>query len=368
MRITGTRLKAPTFIIFAVLLAGCSEPQDATDNTAGSRARPAKIVELQPSNAGLRRTYPGTLAASQQADLAFRVSGQLVELPAISGERVKAGDLLARLDPTDFENTIAGLQARFDLAKTQLDQARELLKKNLSSQLLFDQAESEFKSARAALQQAKDNLRYTRLQAPFDGVIARVGIENHQPVQAQAPIIQIRTDNELDIQFSVPESLLARLRRVDDPAVIAAFCGKVRFATHPGQTFRACHKEHESVPDPLTRNYAATFTLDRITDFYVLPGMTATIELDFSAFRASQARQSLSAPVEAVFSEENKKWLWTVDADMRARKTAVEVGRIAGGKIEITSNLPPGTKIVAAGVAYIREGMPVKPFVKQRGL
>ena len=147
MRITGTRLKASTFIIFAVLLAGCSEPQDATDNTAGSRAPggdrtglnlPAKIVVLQPSNAGLRRTYPGTLAASQQADLAFRVSGQLIELPAISGERVKAGDLLARLDPTDFENTIAGLQARFDLAKTQLDQARELLKKNLSSQLLFD--------------------------------------------------------------------------------------------------------------------------------------------------------------------------------------------------------------------------------------
>jgi len=224
MGITGTRLKTLTFIIFAVLLAGCSEPQDAPDNTAGSSARPAKIVELQPSNAGLRRTYPGTLAASQQADLAFRVSGQLVELPAISGERVKAGDLLARLDPTDFENTIAGLQARFDLAKTQLDQARELLRKNLSSQLLFDQAESEFKSAQAALQQAKDNLRYTQLKAPFDGVIARVGIENYQPVQAQAPIIQIRTVNErhLDGGHSVDSRrhlLLRPARQTGRPGV-----------------------------------------------------------------------------------------------------------------------------------------------------
>lgn len=367
MRITGTRLTA-SILTIAALLTGCSELQEADKQPPEAAARPAKIVALKANTSGLRRTYPGTLAASQQADLAFRVGGQLVELPSSAGEHIKAGDLLARLDPTNFENTVAGLQARFDLTKTQLEQARELLKKNLSSQLLFDQAQSEFKSARAALQQAKDNLRYTQLKAPFDGVISRVSIENYQPVQAQAPIIQIRTDNDLEIQFSVPESLLARLRRVEDPAVIAAFCGKVRFATHPDRTFSACYKEHESVPDPLTRNYAAAFTIDRITDFVVLPGMTATIELDFSAFLANHAEQSLSAPVEAVFAEEGQKWLWAVDADMKARKTAVDVGRIAGGRIEITSTLSPGTKIIAAGVAYIREGMPVKPLVKQRGL
>lgn len=367
MRITITQLTALTFLIWA-FLASCSESQDEPDRTSDSSARPAKIVALQTSSAGLRRTYPGTLAASQQADLAFRVSGQLIELPALSGEHVKAGDLLARLDPTDFENTVAERQARFDLATTQLDQLRELLKKNLSSHLRFDQAHSEFKAAQAALQQAKDNLRYTKLKAPFDSVVARVSIENHQPVQAQAPVIQIRTDNELEIQFSVPESLLAKLRRVEDPAVIAGFCGKVRFATHPSQSFRACHKEHESVPDPLTRNYAAAFKLDAITDFVALPGMTATIELDFSAFLASHAAKSLSAPVEAVFAEDGKKWLWVVDTDMKARKTAVGVGRIAAGQIEITSALPPDTKIIAAGVAYIREGMPVKPIVKQRGL
>jgi RND family efflux transporter MFP subunit len=367
MHIAGHRLTTSIFTIVA-LLSGCSEPQDTGNEGMGSTARPAKIVALEANTSGLRRTYPGTLAASQQADLAFRVSGQLIELPALSGGRVTSGEVLARLDPTDFENTVAGLEARFDLAKTQLQQARELLKKNLSSKLLFDQAESEFKSARAALQQAQDNLRYTQLKAPFDGIIARVGIENHQPVQAQAPIIQIRTDNDLEIRFSVPESLLVRLRQVEDPAEIAAFCGKVRFATHPGQTFRACYKEHESVPDPLTRNYAAAFTLDRITDFVVLPGMTATIELDFSAFLASHTKRSLSAPVEAVFAEEGQKWLWTVDANMQARKTAVEVGRIAAGRIEIISALPPGTKIIAAGVAYIREGMSVKPLVKQRGL
>ena len=213
MHTMGTPLTV-SLLAIAAALSGCSGPQDAADTSNNSAVRPAKIVPLESGSTGLRRTYPGTLAASQQADLAFRVSGQLIELPALAGELIKADGLLARLDPTDFENTVAERQARFDLAKTQLAQARELLKKNLSSQLRYDQADSEFKSARAALQQAKDNLRYTRLTAPFDGVIARVSIENHQPVQAQVPVVQIRTDNDLEIRFSVPESLLARLRRV----------------------------------------------------------------------------------------------------------------------------------------------------------
>ncbi len=351
-----------------MFLGACNDQKPVSDQTAEPGERPAKIVALTTGHSGLLRTYPGTLEASQQADLAFRVSGQLIELPVLAGDRVNAGDVLARLDPTDYENTVADRQARFDLAKTQLDQARELLKKNLSSKLGFDQAESEFKSARAALQQARDDLRYTRLLAPFEGVVARVTIENHQPVQAQVPIIQIRTDDELEIQFSVPESVLARLKRIEDPSVIASFCGNVRFAIYPTRTFRACHIEHESIPDPLTRNYAAAFKLDETTDFIVLPGMTATIELDFSAFLADHAAKTLYAPVEAVFSEDGRNWLWVVDADMKARKTPVDVGRITGDSIEIKSELPPETRIIAAGVSYVREGMPVKPFVKQRGL
>lgn len=69
--------------------------------------RPAKIVELTHLGGGLLRTYPGALEASKRSELAFRVSGQLTELPALAGLRVGAGDLLARLDPTDFENSLA---------------------------------------------------------------------------------------------------------------------------------------------------------------------------------------------------------------------------------------------------------------------
>ncbi|MCP3871358.1 MAG: efflux RND transporter periplasmic adaptor subunit [Gammaproteobacteria bacterium] len=358
----------PLIVFASLLLSACDSGQTPAENTSENVARPAKIVSLTENVANLQRTYPGILEASQQADLAFRVSGQLIELAAFAGLHVIAGDLLAQLDPSDYQNTLAERQARFDLAETQLDQAKKLLEKNLSSQLLFDKANAEFKSARAALQQARDNLRYTSLKAPFDGVIARVEIENYQPVQAQLPVIHIRSDRQLDIRFSVPESMIARLKRVDDPEVINSFCGQVTLVTHPNKSYRACHKEHESIPDPLTRNYAALFRLDEISDFVILPGMTATIELDFSRFLADRADHVVYAPVESVLSEENRTWLWQLDAEMRARKIEVTLGRIEGGRVEITSRIDPQKSIIAAGVSYVREGMLVKPIVKQRGL
>lgn len=349
-------------------LSACDQSPVTPSASELKQPRPARIVPLSQSAGGVQRTYPGTLEASQKADLAFRVGGQMIELPAQAGLRVKKGDLLAKLDPADYRNALAERQARFDLAKTQLQQTKALRKKNLASQANYDQANAELKSASAALQQARDNLAYTALRAPFDGLVARVSIENFQPVQAKTTVVQLRTEDALTIRFSVPESLLARLKQVEDERVIKAFCGQVRFVTHPEREFRACHHKHETVPDPLTRNYAAWFALDQIDDFVVLPGMTATIALDFSPFLADQAERKLYAPVEAVFAEAGQRWVWRVDQQMQARKQQVDVGRIEGDRIEITSEIDPNTQVIAAGVSYVREGMKVKPLIKQRGL
>jgi RND family efflux transporter MFP subunit len=365
---TSTLLTLTITACLLVLLQGCKFKQEVEADEQQTIARPAKIVSLSKSITTLERIYPGILEATEKADLAFRVSGQLIELPAQAGLEVRAGDMLARLDPTDYQNTLAERQARYDLARTQLNQATRLLEQNLSSQLHYDQANAELKSSKAAVQQARDNLRYTILKAPFDGIVARVNIENHQPVIAQTPIIEFRHVNGLDIRFSVPETLLAKLKKVEDPAEIDRFCGEVTVTAQPEKSYRACHKEHETEPDELTRNYSALFKLDPVEEFVAWPGMTATIKLDFTQFLAEQTKQKVFAPVEAVFAEKGKKWIWLVKNDMTTTRKEVEVGRIEGNHIEIISDLDPESKIVAAGVSYVREGMLVKPMIKQRGL
>ena len=235
-----------SLLVATLILSACEKAATSPAEVSIENARPAKVVPVISAGVSLLRTYPGTIEASKRAELAFRVGGQLSELPAQAGLRVKQGDLLARLDEAEYRNTFEERQARFDLAKIQHDQASKLLQKKLSSQLKYDQAAAELKSARAALEQARDNLQYTRLVAPFDGIVARVDVENYQAIQAKAPVIQLQDDTQLDIRFSVPESLISQMKRVDDPAItelcssctrlyISVGCAPVRRLSHSQQ-------------------------------------------------------------------------------------------------------------------------------------
>lgn len=356
-------------LTFILLTSACQKPAEQSSSTGTAEVpRPAKIIPVIANGYNMIRSYPGTLEASHQSDLAFRVSGQVFELPVKAGERVNKGELLARLDDTDYRISVEDRKARYELARIKNEQAKKLLKQKLSSQIQFDQSVAELKSARAALDQAQANLEYTHLVAPFSGIIAKVDINNHQTVQAMQPVITLQNDNQLDIGFSVPETLISQLKRVNDPKVIRTLCGKVSFSAHPNRVFNACHKEHESLPDPVTRNYAALFTLDDISEVVLLPGMTATVEIDFSRFLPRDTTTGIFVPVEAVFEQDGKQWLWTVDKDSRANLNEIESGRIEGDLIEIIRGLDKQVQVIAAGVSYIREGMLVKAIAKERGL
>lgn len=369
MSIRRSRLFWPFMPLFAALmLGGCSDPNASTAPADRPSPRPAKIVPVEPSGIAAIRNYPGTIEARNKADLSFRVEGQLVELPAKPGLRVRRGDLLARLDAAVYENVLAEREAQLALAKVRYDQARTLRAKDLASQIELDQAKAELEVARALRNAAHDQVDYTQLTAPFDGMVARVSVENHQTVQARAPVLQLQDNDRLEVHFSVPESLISQLIRIRDPNALRDYCGRVRFAGHPEESFRACHKEFEATPDPLTRTYPVVFSLDPIETFTVLPGMTVSIELDFSRFLTAEARTRLSIPVEALFEHEGATWVWRVDEDMRARRTAVVPARLAGDRVLLAEGLEAGDRVIAAGVGFVREGMQVRPFVKERGL
>jgi hypothetical protein len=174
--------------------------------------------------------------------------------------------------PTDRDQ--AEREAQLALAQVRYDQAPTLQAKKLAGQIELDEARAELDVARALRNAARDQVAYTRLTAPFDGMVTWVSAENHQTVQARVPVLQLQDNDQLEVHFSVPESLISRLIRIRDPNDLGDYCGEVRFASHPGETFRACHKEFQAVPDPLTRTYPVVFALDPIEAFSVLPGMS----------------------------------------------------------------------------------------------
>lgn len=350
--------------LMSVLLAACDNPSAMTEEQVDV-VRPARIATVESSATEMKRTFPGIIEASQHSALAFRVSGQLKELPVKAGAEVKKGDVLAQLDKADFKNALADRQARYDLAKIQFVQIESLIKKKYASQTKLDEASANLKAAAAALAVAKDNVSYTQLIAPFDGVIGRIDIENFQSVQAQVPIIELQDTHDIDIKFSVPEGLLTQLKPDMDAKSV---CADVSFDSQPDTSFIACYKKHDSVPDSVTRTYRVVFGMSRPTEFRVLPGMSVTIELDLTdMLQGQQSDLTVSVPLAAVFEKASQTYVWRLNAQMQAEQVVVKAIRIQEDKMWV-SGLAPGDQVIAAGVAYIQSGQKVRAIEKERGL
>ena len=166
-------------VLLFVLLTACSKPEPPP---LPEVARPAKLFTVVGPNEMMMRSFPGEVQASDEANMAFRVSGKLVEFPANRGIQVQQGDLLARLDPSDYQATVNQTRAQYDLAVAQFKRAAELIDRQLVSQSEYEQREALMKVRKSNLTQAQNNLDYTRLIAPFDGVVARRMAENFENV------------------------------------------------------------------------------------------------------------------------------------------------------------------------------------------
>jgi RND family efflux transporter MFP subunit len=350
--------------LLSFLLLGCGAEDDAQPANSDSFVRPAKLATAVSVLAAARREFPGTVEAAQHSALAFRVSGELVQLPVKAGDAVKKGQILAQLDQADYKNALSDRQAKYDLAKVQYDQIKALIEKQYASKTRLDEVRASLKAARSALSMAQDNLRYTTLTAPFDGVVARVDVENYQSVQAMNPILELQDASDVDIVFSVPEALLTKL----NPETARSICGEVRFDARPDQRFNACYKKHETVPDPLTRTYQVVFGMPQNAQFSVLPGMSVSVMVDLSPIMLSGVEdQGVAVPMASVFEEAGSTYVWRLDEQMRTLKTQVKVLRIYEHQLLITG-IEPDEQVIAAGVHHVQAGQKVRPLIKERGL
>lgn len=351
----------------AFALTGCQDEtvELATATQAAEVVRPAKLVEVTALNQQAIKHFPGVIEAANKTHLSFRVSGQIEQLAVQAGQQVKQGDLLAQLDTTDYDNNLAQAQANYNLAQVQFDQVTKLFAQNYSSKTELEQVTAQLKASKAAFAMAQDSLSYTQLLAPMDAIIDRVNIENHQLVSPQLPAIELRTMDDFDVRFDIPESLLTKVNKVSDPQNI---CLKVRFNSRPHSLYPACYKESESSPDPMSRTYGMVFNVAPISDFAVLPGMTVEVILDLTPVANDNLNAGVLVPPEALFEKQGQAYVWLIDNDMRAVQTAVTMGHATNQGIQITTGLAPGSYVIAAGVDYVQAGMQVRPYQKERGL
>jgi len=352
------------------LITACS---DSTPLPQPEVARPAKIFTVEGPDALMIRSFPGEVKASDVADLAFRVGGEIMEFQADRGTEVSQGDLLARIDPSDYQAAVDQMRAEYDLSVAQFKRSEELVGRDLISKAEYDQRLAMMKVSEANLARARNNLDYTQLYAPFDGVVARRLAENYESVAAGQVILIVQTIKMIDVLVDVPESIIARVERSQanrNPRPV-----QVRFGTDADKTHTAIYKEHETEADVATLTYKVTFSLPVPDNLNVLPGMSATVIADLSHLFRSEAANLTMVPIEAVFSAEEEpldsgyKQVWVINPEtMRASRRDVKVGLFAGNRIAITEGLSEGEMIISAGVNAVVEGMWVRPLERERGL
>ena len=359
------------FFFTATLLLGlmaCSK--DEGPQVKPEVVRPAKIITVGQGTNGIR-SFPAEVKAADRSELAFRVMGELRQLPVKAGDQVKQGQLLAQLDQTDFKLRLDERKARYELAKAQYERADKLVKDRLIPISDFDKAKTAFLAAQADLNLAQQDMEYTTLRAPYDGRISRVMVKNFENLKLKQPVMVIQTEGAVDLEIYVPEDIIAgaRTRTTVERQPI-----DIRFDQYPGQTFQAHLKEFDTEADPKTQAYRVLLTMKTPEGIKVLPGMSATASTDTRRLIGEDADQ-IVLPVEAVFAAEDQpvtneeRYVWKYNPEtQQVTLTAVTVAQLTTDGILVTSGLSQGEQIVAAGVHFLKEGQKVRPMVKERGL
>jgi len=360
---TCTRLRRRSFsrwrfgalaLFSLALTAGC-QPSTAPPEPQEPPSRPAEILEIGATDLGSGLRFPGRVRAVQRAELAFDVPGRIIEFAVVEGQRVEAGELIARLDPSAFETRLAAARAELDQAATDYERVRQLWEKSRAiARAEVDQKRTALEVARSGFAAASKDLDDSRLMAPFAGVIARRHVDNFQTVQAKEPVVSLQDVGDLEIVIHVPERVIRT-----EPSRAA---GHALFADLPERRFAVTLKSFATEADPQTQTYEVVLGLTRPLDARILPGMSVDVFPDPLAGDASGA--ALRIPLKAVLAgPEGQPSVWVVDPEStRVARRPIEVGPVDGADILVLSGLEPGERIVTAGVHQLRDGMRVRPL------
>lgn len=336
-------------------LAGCSEEKSETAEVV----RPVKVVEIAQADNVRQLSYSGAVRARTEMNLGFRVSGKIVERVVNVGDRVKVGDLLARIDPTDYELAVRSASANLDAAERQVetvelvrDRAKQLLARKFASQAQFDQAVLSYNqavatrdAAKSALSQAKNQVVYTSLVADRPGIVTSINADVGQVVGAGTPVATVAVEGEKEVQVAVPETEISNFK-VGLPV-------KVEIWSDAGLSLDGTVREVAGSADQQSRTFSVRVSLPN--DQRVLLGMTATIEAS-----AGNGVSFVSVPLSALAEKDGYPIVWVVDRGTETvRSRPVTLADFTTNGVRVTEGLKVGDLVVAAGTQFMTDDLKV---------
>ena len=403
----------------AILLSACDKEDVGQDIQV---VRPVRTAVVTTAPTMIRRTYPAVVLPAQQAELAFKVPGRIVELPIRAATQVKKGQAIAQLDKREFEAAVArlesqrkqatsqlaamksgarsedlaALQAKVNAARaqlkkqrTQVDRFQQLVNQGSIARVDFEKERAKLASDEANLDVTLQELKKAQVGARAEEVEAQEAVVRDLETQLsearadledttlRAPfdgiIASRNVDNFTNMQANNVVAVLQKLETIDlqydVPGIDVAKFGQqenvitiARLDVAPGREFDAQLVEFGTQADAATQTFRARVSIPYPEDITVLPGMTGSIFV--SAQQGYQER--LTVPESALAAEpDGSSYVWVVNKQGNSvTRRKVTPQSLSGSDLSVSGDIEAGDVVVTAGVSFLREGMIVNPTIE----
>lgn len=358
----ASRHTLPVILVGATmfLVSGCSDNKSQAEKPL----TPIKVEQARFTSYSPALTMTGEIEARVESDISFRVSGRITERSVDTGQHVKAGDLLARLDPEEQKADLAAADASLKLAEAQqaqlqaaFNRSSELLQKGLTTRGDHDTARAALTSAqhavdaaRSSLASAQDALGYTELRADADGIITARSAEVGQVAQAAQMVFRLARDGARDAVFHVQESIFLKRNAFTGQQVEVS----VALLTRPEVTAKGVIREISPTIDAKTGTVRIKADLGDVSaDMALGAAISGRVVLD--------PTEVIRVPWTAIGSKDGEPAVWTFDRD--AQTVAMRKISVFSYEKEaalISRGIAPGTEIVSEGAKFLREGQSVR--------
>lgn len=358
-------------ILALVALAGCYEEET---EAADPPVRGLKTHLVSATERSTQRRFPGVLEPTSLNTLSFDIAGKLTEVSLQIGQRVRAGETLAQLDPEALEiqirNAEAGVrsaEAALEKATEDLERQEQLFERGTITLVARDAARTEVTTRTAQLEQAREALASARetldkatLTAPFDGIINSVEVQSFATVAAGTPIVSLYAPDEFEVSFTANFDVVNQLV-VGSPA-------RVRVADRPDLVLSATVTEIGARADTVS-SFPVVLTLTE-SDPILKAGMAVEASVDLPLPTA----EGFSIPLTAIIKEgridgqngEGQASVYVFDeSTSTVTRREIRLAGVSENAVLVIDGLQAGERIASAGVSFLREGQEVRLLTQE---
>ena len=326
--------------------------------------RPVLFQEVDYAGSLNERTFTGIAQSDKVVNLSFRTSGIITLFDMYLGQRVKKGQLLAKLDNVasrlayeQAQTSLSSAESQMKTAKLSYDRIRLLYEKGSASLSDFENtknayrnAENSFKSAQRSVQIQKEQINYGFIYAPDDGVISSINAEVGENASPGNRVAVLNAGDKITINLGIPENII---NKVETEMAV-----DFTFAALPNSTYKGQVTEVSPALDRNTSTYPVKVTLIGTTDG-VKAGMAATATFQFSNIQ----KKSLLVPSKAVGEDSKGRFVFVIKkngANATVNKQRITIGQLYSNGFEVLTGLKKGQKIAVAGLQTLLDGQEVR--------